>query len=107
MGAQAARQVAVQLDDGERAQALYQGLRECRQTRADFDHVLARHRGNGVNNGVNDAAIRQKVLAKTLAGNVLHQSVTPKAPRAVMERATQLGSRISTKARLRISRSQF
>ena len=70
--AQAHRQVAVELDHREVPQALDQGLREGRQTGADLDHGLTGHRGDGVHDGIDDAAVGQKVLAEAFAGNVLH-----------------------------------
>jgi hypothetical protein len=54
------------------AQALNQRLRERSQTGADLDHGLTCHRGNRVHNGIDDAAVREKVLAKAFAGDVPH-----------------------------------
>jgi hypothetical protein len=53
-------------------QALDQGLGERCQTGADLDHGLTGDRGNGIHDGIDDAAIRQEVLAKAFAGDVLH-----------------------------------
>ena len=88
--AQAHGQVTVQLNHRQMTQPLHQRLRERRQTGADLHHGLTSHRGDGVHDGIDDAAVRQKVLAKAFAGNVLHWT----------------GSRISTKARPRTSSAQ-
>ena len=72
MQAQAQRQVAVQLNDGQTAQALDQRLRERGQAGADFHHRIAWLRRNRLHDGVNDGAIGQKMLAKALARQVLH-----------------------------------
>ena len=69
--AQAGRQVAVELDDGEAAQALDQRLRERGQARADLDHGLAGARVDGADDGVDDAAVAEEVLAEALARDVL------------------------------------
>ena len=70
--AQAQRQVAVQLNDRQAPQALDQRLRERGQAGADFHHRLARLRCNGLHDGIDDGAIGQKMLAETLARQVLH-----------------------------------
>ena len=70
--AQAHGQIAVQLDHRQMAQTLDQRLRECGQAGANLDHGLTGHRGNGVHDGIDDAAVCQKVLTKAFAGDVLH-----------------------------------
>jgi hypothetical protein len=54
------------------AQALNQRLSQCRKAWANFDHGLTGHRGNGVHDGIDDAAVCQKVLSKAFAGDVPH-----------------------------------
>ena len=71
--AQTRRQVTVQLDHGELAQTLDQRLRQRHEAGTDLDHGLACRGVDGVNNAVDDGAVRQKVLAKTLAWNMFHE----------------------------------
>ena len=70
--AQAHGQIAVQLDHRQVAQALHQGLGQSSQARADLDHGLARLRVDGVHDGIDDAAVGQKVLTEAFAGDVFH-----------------------------------
>jgi hypothetical protein len=53
-------------------QTLHQRLRERGQARANFDHGLPGLRVDGVHDGIDDAAIGQKVLTETFAGDVFH-----------------------------------
>ena len=69
---QALRQISVKLNHGERPKPLHQRLCQRRKTGADFHHVLPRLGCNGIDNRIDDSTIRQKMLTKPLAGNVLH-----------------------------------
>ena len=71
VAAQALRQVTVELDHRQAPEALHQRLGQCRQAGADFNHGLTGLRVDGIDNGLDDAAIGQKMLAETLARNVL------------------------------------
>ena len=70
--AQAAGQVTVELDYRQPPQPLDQRLRQRGQAGADFDHGLARTGIDGIDNGIDDAVVTQKMLTKPLASNVLH-----------------------------------
>lgn len=70
MRAQAHGQIAVKLNHGELAEPLNERLRQRGQTGADFNHRLAGFGRNGVHDGVNDASVCQKMLAKAFAWNV-------------------------------------
>ena len=70
MATQSSRQITVQLNHVQVAQALNQGLCERGQAWADLDHGLACQGVDGVNDAIDDGAIGQKVLTKALAGNV-------------------------------------
>ena len=87
MTAQTLGQITVQLNHRQMTQTLHQRLGQCCQTRTNLHHALTRAWINRTDNGINDAAVDQEVLAKTFTGNVLHWG----------------GSRNSTKALLRIS----
>ena len=65
-------QVAVELNYCQAPQALHQRLGEGGQARANFHHRLAGQRRDGAHDGFDDAAVRQKMLAEALAGNVFH-----------------------------------
>lgn len=65
-------QVAVELNHCQAPQALHQRLGEGGQARANFHHRLAGQRRDGAHDGFDDAAVRQKMLAEALAGNVFH-----------------------------------
>ena len=80
MRAQAHRQIAVEFDHGEAAQALHQRLRERGQTGADLHHGVAGLRRDGVDDGVDDGAIGQEVLTEALAGDVLHAQAALNGP---------------------------
>ncbi|MNR05500.1 hypothetical protein D3C85_1215340 [compost metagenome] len=67
---QAKRQVAVQLDHRDAAQALDQGLRQSHQAGTDFHHGIAGFGVDRVDNCIDDAAIGQKVLTEAFTGNV-------------------------------------
>ena len=70
MLAQALGQIAVELNDRELAQSFDQRLRHGGQAGADLDHGVAGLRVDGAHDGVNDAAVGQKVLAEAFAGLV-------------------------------------
>ena len=70
--AQAHRQVAVQLDDRQVTQTLDQRLRQRGQARPNFDHGLARFGVDRIHDGIDDAAVGQKVLTKPFACDVFH-----------------------------------
>lgn len=70
MLSQAGRQVTVQFNHREVAQTLHQGLCQRRQAGSDFDHRLPWQGCDRVNDGFNNEAISQKMLAEALAGNM-------------------------------------
>jgi hypothetical protein len=84
VGAQPGRQVAVELDHRQVPQTLDQGLSQCGQAGPDFHHGLPRPGINGADDGIDDAAVGQEMLAEALARNVFHQAAArpPQAGRA-------------------------
>ena len=72
---QACGQIAVQLNHGQAAKPLHQGLGQCSKTRANFNHKLPRTRVDSQDYGVNNAVVCQKMLPKALARDVFH--ITP------------------------------
>ncbi len=72
MFTQLTRQIAVQLNHGQVAQALDQGLGQGGQTRTDFHHDLLRLGRYCSNNFINHTSIGQEMLPKPFASAVLH-----------------------------------
>src|SRR5690606_19418245 len=68
--AQAQGQVAVKLDHGEPADALDQRLGQGHQARADLDHGIAGFGVDRIDNGIDNAAIGQKILTEAFTGNM-------------------------------------
>lgn len=73
MQAQACCQVAIEFDHGQLTQTFDQGLRQSRQTGANFNHRLARFGVNGINDVVDDGFVSQEVLTESFPGDVLAQ----------------------------------
>ena len=69
-----AYQIAVNFDRMQRACLLWQrrqhGLRQGGQSGADLDDEILRLRRYGLNNGVDDAVINQKILPEAFACNM-------------------------------------
>ena len=67
MGAQPHREVAVELDHGQLAQAFDQRLGQRGEAGADLDHELARLGRDLVDDGFDDGLVGQEMLAEALA----------------------------------------
>ena len=72
MSTQFVGQIAIQLDHCQLTQTLDQGLRQSRQTRANFDHRVTGLWCYLFDDGFNDPHISQKMLPKPFTGNVFH-----------------------------------
>src|SRR5574343_1724326 len=72
---QTGNQVAIDFDDVQVIDTLQQRLGNRPQAGADFDHRIATLRIDGRDNGGNDAAIDQEVLAEAFAGDVAFHAV--------------------------------
>jgi hypothetical protein len=53
-------------------QSFDQGLSERSQAGANFNHGLSGLRVDGIDDGIDDATVRQKMLPKPLARDVFH-----------------------------------
>jgi hypothetical protein len=72
MRAQTLRQIAIELNNRKLPQTLYQGLGKRSQPGTNFHDTLPWLGMDGIYDGIDDAAVSQKVLTESLASYVFH-----------------------------------